>query len=248
MLSRRVGGFAGLGFVALGGYRSTSSSVSCGHAAVPAPRLAEVREVLRRPGVAVTRGVLDRDARVAVVWPASSPPAWWRGLDLSWTWSGWSPGRCWGSAGALMQNAIFAGVVGTQVVLCSREPCPSTTRSGLVWQLHNALFTLNGTSLALILLAFSVAGLRGGSHPTVARRASSHRRLRRARHLVVHHPLAHGRRGARAGSAWPASCCGWSGSRRTASRCCAGNGRHALRPAAVQVGATADPRPIVRAK
>ncbi len=31
-----------------------------------------------------------------------------------------------------------------------------------MWQLHNALFTLNGTSLAIILLAFSVAGLRAG--------------------------------------------------------------------------------------
>ena len=59
-----------------------------------------------------------------------------------------------------MQNALFGGVVATQVALGAADL--SDDSRWLVWQLHNALFTLNGTSLAIILLSFSVAGLRAG--------------------------------------------------------------------------------------
>ena len=51
------------------------------------------------------------------------------------------------------------------------------TRSGRSGSCTTSLFTLNGTSLALILLAFSVAGLRAG----LIRRWHGDARLRRRR-------------------------------------------------------------------
>lgn len=65
-----------------------------------------------------------------------------------------------GLGAVIMQNAIFAGVVGTQVVLATTDITGDAAWA--VWQLHNALFTLNGSALALVLVAFSVAGLRAG--------------------------------------------------------------------------------------
>ena len=65
-----------------------------------------------------------------------------------------------GIAGIVTQNAIFAGVVGTLVVLRSGEAGPEVT--GMLWDLHNALFALNTLSLATALLGFSLAGLRTG--------------------------------------------------------------------------------------
>jgi hypothetical protein len=65
-----------------------------------------------------------------------------------------------GIAGIVMQNAIFAGVVGTQVALWSGEAGAEVT--GMLWDLHNALFALNTLSLATALLGFSLGGLRTG--------------------------------------------------------------------------------------
>ena len=65
-----------------------------------------------------------------------------------------------GLAGVFMQNALFAVVVGTQLVLATADL--SDDSAWALWQLHNALFTLNGSSLAIILLSFSIAGLRAG--------------------------------------------------------------------------------------
>jgi len=155
MLSRRVGGLAGLGFVALVG----SVNIILGSAGMPQAGAspAEVHEFFADHDGAVTAA----SSMATLVWVCLAVFA--AGLVARLRHEQPERVESWpllGLAGALMQNAIFAGVVGTQVVLASGTL--SDDSFWAVWQLHNALFTLNGTSLALILLAFSVAGLRAG--------------------------------------------------------------------------------------
>ncbi|RCV50873.1 hypothetical protein DEF23_12515 [Marinitenerispora sediminis] len=73
-------------------------------------------------------------------------------------------GEAWslvGFAGLLLQNAAFAGVVALRLALAH-----DSTAAPALWALHDALFTLNGTFLALALLGLSVGGLRAGLiHP-----------------------------------------------------------------------------------
>lgn len=63
-----------------------------------------------------------------------------------------------GFAGLILQNATFTGVVAIRSALASTagEGAP------VLWALHDALFTLNGTFLATAMLGLSVAGLRAG--------------------------------------------------------------------------------------
>ena len=65
-----------------------------------------------------------------------------------------------GVGGAAMQNSLFAGVVACQLVLANASLSEDVAWG--VWELHNALFALNATSLAVIMLSLSVAGLRTG--------------------------------------------------------------------------------------
>lgn len=73
-------------------------------------------------------------------------------------------GEAWsllGLAGLALQNVTFAGVVATRLALTATAPHdPSATAA--LWALHDAVFTLNGTFLALALLGLSLAGLRAG--------------------------------------------------------------------------------------
>ncbi|GAA5058144.1 hypothetical protein [Nocardia callitridis] len=85
-------------------------------------------------------------AAVAALWPRERA-----------TGSAWS---LVGFAGMLLQNATFVGISGIRLALTT-----TTDRSGL-WTLHNAMFTVNGTFLALAMLGLSLAGLRTG---TIAR-------------------------------------------------------------------------------
>ncbi|MFC6082161.1 hypothetical protein [Sphaerisporangium aureirubrum] len=71
-------------------------------------------------------------------------------------------GEAWslvGFAGLALQNATFAAVTATRLALSSADGSSAT---GGLWALHDALFTLNGTFLALALIGLSVAGLRAG--------------------------------------------------------------------------------------
>lgn len=73
-------------------------------------------------------------------------------------------GEAWallGFAGLLLQNAVFAGVIAIRLALASTATDGTGTDPGL-WALHDALFTLNGTFLALALVGLSVGGLRAG--------------------------------------------------------------------------------------
>lgn len=64
-----------------------------------------------------------------------------------WAWTGF--------AGVVLQNMTFTGIMAVRLAL-SAEATPT------LWTLHDALFGLNGTFLALAMLGFSVAGLRTG--------------------------------------------------------------------------------------
>ncbi|MFI9753448.1 2-oxoglutarate/malate transporter [Streptomyces collinus] len=77
-------------------------------------------------------------------------------------------GSAWvlvGFAGLLSQNAAFAGVIALRLALASTAADGVGADTGL-WALHDALFTLNGTFLALALVGLSLGGLRTGLvHP-----------------------------------------------------------------------------------
>jgi hypothetical protein len=66
-----------------------------------------------------------------------------------------------GFAGLLLQNAAFAGVIALRLALASTAADGGGADAGL-WALHDALFTLNGTFLALALVGLSLGGLRTG--------------------------------------------------------------------------------------
>lgn len=62
-----------------------------------------------------------------------------------------------GFAGLALQNTTFAGVIALRLGFAT-DP----TSAGVLWALHDALFTLNGTFLALALVGLSVGGRRAG--------------------------------------------------------------------------------------
>ena len=155
MLSRRLGGLAGLSFVAIVGL----VNIILGSSGMPraGASRAEVQTYFTDHGDTVALAC----SLATLVWLCLAV----FGAGLVARLRQQSPERVesWpllGLGGVIMQNALFAGVVGTQVVLGTADL--SGDNLWLVWQLHNALFTLNGTSLAIILLAFSVGGLRAG--------------------------------------------------------------------------------------
>lgn len=74
-------------------------------------------------------------------------------------------GEAWsvlGLAGLVLQNAAFAAVVATRLALAATAPDGDPSATSALWALHDAVFTLNGTFLALALLGLSVGGLRTG--------------------------------------------------------------------------------------
>jgi hypothetical protein len=75
-------------------------------------------------------------------------------------------GEAWslvGFAGLVLQNATFSGVTAIRLALASGSATPGGADpdvTGALWALHDALFTLNGTFLALALVGLSMSGLR----------------------------------------------------------------------------------------
>ncbi|MFC5825007.1 hypothetical protein [Nonomuraea insulae] len=68
----------------------------------------------------------------------------------------WQSERGWaltGFAGLILQNVTFTGVVAARLAL-TRTAAPP------LWALHDGVFTLNGTFLALAMVGLSVGGLR----------------------------------------------------------------------------------------
>jgi hypothetical protein len=155
MLSRRLGGAAGLAFIGLVG----SANLILGAAGMPrtGASAVEVREFFATHADAVALS----SSIATLVWVAL--PVFAAGIVARLRHSSEEGIESWpllGLAAVLMQNTVFAGVVAVQVALATADL--SDDSAWALWQVHNALFTLNGTSLALIMLGFSVAGLRGG--------------------------------------------------------------------------------------
>lgn len=80
----------------------------------------------------------------------------------------WQPdrdrGEAWslvGFGGLILQNGAFTAVIAIRLAFASTTAHDSTVTAEL-WVLHDALFTLNGTFLALALIGFSISGLRAG--------------------------------------------------------------------------------------
>ena len=72
-------------------------------------------------------------------------------------------GEAWslvGFAGLVLQNTAFAGIAAIRLALATTADDGAGV-AGL-WALHDALFTLNGTFLALALVGLSTAGRRSG--------------------------------------------------------------------------------------
>ncbi|GAA3573604.1 hypothetical protein GCM10022419_063230 [Nonomuraea rosea] len=71
-------------------------------------------------------------------------------------------GEAWslvGFTGLILQNATFAGVSAGRLALARTAPAdPGATPA--LWAWHDAVFTLNGTFLAIALVGLSMAGLR----------------------------------------------------------------------------------------
>ena len=79
-------------------------------------------------------------------------------------------GEAWayiGLLGIVMQNAIFATVIATEVALNASVDALAANAglTEVVWRFQRAMFTLNGTSLALALTGLSIAALRSSFIP-----------------------------------------------------------------------------------
>ncbi|MEW1838013.1 hypothetical protein AB0392_08660 [Nonomuraea angiospora] len=71
-------------------------------------------------------------------------------------------GEAWslvGFAGIALQNVTFVGIMAARLALARTAPTDPAATPGL-WAWHDAVFTLNGTFLAIALVGLSVAGLR----------------------------------------------------------------------------------------
>jgi hypothetical protein len=155
MLSRRVGGLAGLSFIAI----VVSVNIILGATGMPRPgaSASEVQTYFADHGDVVAFVC----ALATFVWLCLG--VFGAGLVARLRQEDAARVESWpllGLGGVIMQNCLFAGVVATQGILATATL--SDDSRWLVWQLHNALFALNGTSLAIILLSFSVAGVRSG--------------------------------------------------------------------------------------
>ncbi len=146
----RSGGLAGVGFATL--------IVLCNVILVPAglpttgTDTAAVIDFFGSNGgaVGVATALTPLAWALATLFGAAAVAALWR------TEPGWA---LVGFAGILLQNGAFAGVMAIRLALSATADHVVTP--GL-WALHDALFTLNGTFLALALIGLSVAGRRAG--------------------------------------------------------------------------------------
>jgi hypothetical protein len=66
-----------------------------------------------------------------------------------------------GFAGILLQNVTITGMIATRLAL-GRTAGEDESAAIALWALHDGLFTLNGTFLALALTGLSIGGLRSG--------------------------------------------------------------------------------------
>ncbi|MCF0079545.1 2-oxoglutarate/malate transporter [Streptomyces lomondensis] len=152
----RVSGLAALGFAFL----IVAGNVVLVPAGLPrtGAGIGEVDEFFRTHGdlVGIGSAVTPVAWVLATLFGAGAVRVLWR--------SERDRGEAWallGFAGLLLQNAVFAGVVAIRLALASTAADGVGAATSL-WALHDALFTLNGTFLAVALAGLSLAGLRAG--------------------------------------------------------------------------------------
>jgi hypothetical protein len=155
MSSRRFGGFAGLGFIST----VLPANIILGSTGLPraGATRSEVLGYFADHGVAVAAGT----ALATIAWMAL--PMFAAGVVAAVRSHERVSGDSWslvGLAGTVMQNAIFASVVAIQATV-GLAAISDDVAWGL-WQMHNALFTLNTASLAIVLVSISIGGHRAG--------------------------------------------------------------------------------------
>jgi len=155
----RICGFAALGFAAM----ITLSNAIQVPAGLPAAG-AELGEVVAFFGA---------ESRIVGIGSALTPAAWVLAtmfgagvVSVLWG-SERRRGEAWsllGLAGLVLQNAAFAGVIAIRLALTSTTSAVTEGNGATagLWALHDALFALNATFLALALVGLSVGGLRAG--------------------------------------------------------------------------------------
>ncbi|MET0233337.1 MAG: hypothetical protein ABW224_01730 [Kibdelosporangium sp.] len=114
------------------------------------------------PGTEIPEAVsfFGTNAGVVGVASAITPAAWFMAtvFGAAVVVALWPAERGWalvGFAGILLQNAAFAIVIALRVALTSNP-------DGALWALHDAVFTLNGTFLAIALTGLSIGGRQAG--------------------------------------------------------------------------------------
>ena len=153
--STRVGGLAGMVFV--GTVLTVNIIQGSSHQPMAGASRSEVLEHFADAGIAADLGTsLAPLAWISLVLFAGGVVAALRRHEHA-------SGDTWplvGLVGAVMQNAIFAGVVATQAAMATGALSDDATWA--LWQLHNGLFSLNAMSLVIVLLALSVGAHRAG--------------------------------------------------------------------------------------
>jgi hypothetical protein len=149
----RIAGFSGLGFAAVI-VLANVIMVPTGLPTTGADTADAIAYFSTNRGVVGVASALTPAAwALSTVFAAGAVAALWR--------SDRERGEAWslvGFAGVLLQNGAFAAVVALRLALAD-DP------TGVLWSLHDALFTLNGVFLALALVGLSVSGRHAGLIP-----------------------------------------------------------------------------------
>ncbi|MFF2023239.1 2-oxoglutarate/malate transporter [Streptomyces sp. NPDC058171] len=152
----RVGGFAAIGF-ALSITLSNAVLVPAGLPPTGSPT-DEVTQFFATEGTSVALGSLLTPTAwlLAALFGAGVVSALRHGSRArSEVWS------LFGFAGLVLQNGAFAAIVAIRLALAS-VALPAGAPATALWAVHDALFTLNGTFLAMALIGLSTAGTRAG--------------------------------------------------------------------------------------
>jgi hypothetical protein len=143
----RAGGYAAIGFAAL----IVGANVVAVSAGMPlaGADVAEVRDFFgtSSPAVGLSSAVTPAAWLLATIFGASAVVALWH-TQRVWALAGF--------AGVLLQNLTFAAIIATRLALTS------DVDTATLWALHNGLFALNGTFLAIAMVGLSAGGARAG--------------------------------------------------------------------------------------
>ncbi|PSK98833.1 hypothetical protein CLV63_10457 [Murinocardiopsis flavida] len=158
MTFSRVCGFSGIGFVimiVLGNAVLVPAGLPLTGAA---PREAAAFFGTQQGAVALSSALTPAAWVLATLFGAGAVAALWpveRERGEAWSLVGF--------AGLILQNSAFAGVIALRLALAEAAHDGSAVEA--LWALEEALFTLNGTFLAVALTGLSIGGARAGLTP-----------------------------------------------------------------------------------